>query len=46
MNKLVEQKSGLLCSNCMQIKEIQTLQKISNMEILNKKKAIDTKFIN
>lgn len=30
----------------MEIKEIKTLQKLSNMEALNKKKYIDTKFIN
>lgn len=46
MNKLVDQSTGLLCANCMEIKEIKTLQKLSNMEALNKKKYIDTKFIN
>ena len=46
MNKLVDQSTGLLCSNCMEIKEIKTLQKLSNMEALNKKKYIEPKFIN
>ena len=46
MNKLVDQSTGLLCDNCMGIKEIKTLQKLSNMEALNKKKYVDTKFIN